>query len=508
MVNCLSSMVNDRVNEERCAVKHVGDVMGPVQRPEAKKAQTAQTGGRNMRYVARSAPEICPICKGRGFLVYDVPPGDPNFNRTVPCRCTEARLAAEHARELRSVSNLGALERMTFDDFLPDGVGLPEAVRRALRNAYELSLNYAREPNGWLVLLGGYGSGKTHLAAAIANYRISLGHSALFVVVPDLLDHLRSTYSPTSDTGLDERMEMIRETPLLILDDLGAHNSTPWAQEKLFQIINYRYNARLATVITTNLRLEDIDPRISSRLADIDIGQLIEIQAPDYRGSGQSGISHPNRGEINLSSLEHHVDQTFENFSLRLRDDMLAEQRESLREALAEARTYAAEPKGWLVFFGPYGSGKTHLAAAIANYQLANSRPTPMFIVVPDLLDHLRATFAPTSTISLDRAFEQIKTVSLLVLDDLGTENATPWAKEKLFQLFNYRYVAKLPTVITTNQTLQKMDKNDTRVVVDPHLASRMSDVSRSTTVFMKAPTYRGGEEQQAAKRGRLKAKS
>ncbi len=58
----------------------------------------------------------------------------------------------------------------------------------------------------------------------------------VLVVVPDLLDYLRAAYSATSTTGLDERLEQIRETPLLILDDLGAHNATPWAQEKLFQI--------------------------------------------------------------------------------------------------------------------------------------------------------------------------------------------------------------------------------------------------------------------------------
>ena len=254
-------------------MKRVGDVMGPVQRPEADRPQTAQVNGRNTqsqgdaaRYAVRNTPDPCPICKGRGFLVYDVPAGDPNFNRVVPCRCTEARLAAEHARGVRSVSNLGALERMTFDDFLPDGVGMPEAIRRGLREAYELCLAYARDPHGWLVLLGGYGAGKTHLAAAIANQRVKLGYPVLFVVVPDLLDYLRATFSPSSDTGLDERMETIREIPLLILDDLGAHNSTPWAQEKLFQIMNHRYNNRLPTVITTNQRLEELDPRIASRL--------------------------------------------------------------------------------------------------------------------------------------------------------------------------------------------------------------------------------------------------
>ncbi len=78
-------------------------------------------------------------------------------------------------------------------------------------------------------------------------------------------------------------------TPLLILDDLGAHNSTPWAQEKLFQILNHRYNGRLPTVITANQRLEELDPRIASRLADLGFSQVFEIPAPDFRAGQDSG---------------------------------------------------------------------------------------------------------------------------------------------------------------------------------------------------------------------------
>ncbi len=56
-------------------------------------------------------------------------------------------------------------------------------------------------------------------------------------------------------------------------------------------------------------------------------------------------------------------------------------------------------------------------------------------MVVPDLLDHLRATFSPSSTVSLDRRFEEVRTTPLLILDDLGTQSATPWAREKLYQI-------------------------------------------------------------------------
>ncbi|MFO7738631.1 MAG: hypothetical protein R6V46_09160 [Desulfatiglandaceae bacterium] len=72
----------------------------------------------------------------------------------------------------------------------------------------------------------------------------------------------------------------------------------------------------------------------------------------------------------------------------------------------------------------------------------------------------------------------------MLVLDDLGTESATPWAKEKLFQLINSRYVARLPTVVTTASPIRELD---------PKLSIRFMDVSRCTIFEIKAPPYLGG---------------
>jgi len=475
-------------------MKRISDILGPATKPINARGQGEARSARaaDQQFAANNArTEICPLCKGKGFLVYDVPPNHPDFNKIVPCRCTQARIAAEKINKLRTVSNLGALERMTFDSFLPDGIHLPEAARNELRQAYEWSLDYARDPVGWLVFLGGYGVGKTHLAAAIANYQITLGRPVLFVIVPDLLDYLRAAFGPSSETGLDERLEAIREAPLLILDDLGAHNSTPWAQEKLFQIINHRYNSRLPTVITTNLRLVEIDPRIASRLVDGDLTHhIIDISVPDYR-AGQDGPLVAERSGRNLSSLALHRDETFDTFSLRA-DDLQPNAQDNLRQAVTLAKAFAKTPVGWLVFTGTYGCGKTHLAAAIANYQIAAGHPSPVFVVVPDLLDHLRATFSPNSGATLDRVFEQVRTASLLILDDLGTESATPWAREKLFQLLNHRYAARLPTVITTYNTLDEIDER---------LASRMRDTTRCTVHGITAPSYRNADAAPAGKR-------
>jgi DNA replication protein DnaC len=149
-----------------------------------------------------------------------------------------------------------------------------------------------------------------------------------------------------------------------------------------------------------------------------------------------------------------------------------------------ERSTKESPQPNWLVFTGVYGCGKTHLAAAIANYLEHHRRPV-LFIVVPDLLDHLRAAFDPQSSVKYDKRFEEIRTAPFLVLDDLGTESATPWAREKLYQIINYRYVARLPTVITTAWTIEDLEKRD------PKVASRILDSTRCTRFAIFAPSYR-----------------
>ena len=412
--------------------------------------------------------------------------GHPDFGKLFPCRCKLEEIKRKQRESLQSWGNLTHLTWMTFENFNPEGHGLDPERRKNLRQAYERAKAFAENPQGWLVLKGGFGCGKTHLAAAIANYRVARGHPVLFVVVPDLLDHLRATFNPASEVTYDRRFEEVRTAPLLILDDLGVQSTTPWAQEKLYQILNYRYNARLPTVITTNCELEEIDLRIRSRLVDPDFSQVVTILAPDFRTSG-AGQAQPE-----LSILGLLQDMTFDNFDLRAHE-LPPEEHDNLKRALRLAREYAENPEGWLVFTGPYGCGKTHLAAAIANYRVEKGYPA-LFVVVPDLLDHLRATFSPHSLVSYDKRFEEIRTSPFLILDDLGTESATPWAREKLYQLFNYRYNARLPTVITTSYPIDE---------IDPRIRSRMLDVSRCTVFAIIAPSYREGWKKEAKGRKR-----
>ncbi|MCP4713101.1 MAG: ATP-binding protein, partial [Planctomycetes bacterium] len=214
------------------------------------------------------------------------------------------------------------------------------------------------------------------------------------------------------------RFEEIRNAPLLILDDLGIESPTPWANEKLYQLLNHRYNARLPTIITTNLTLETLELRLRSRLSDPDVSQVLGITAPDYRRAGIAA----NQSDLDTLSFYRHM--TFETFSPRA--DLPREKQDNLRRALEITRRYAANLEGWLLLIGPYGCGKSHLAASIAN---ANPTIPILFITVPDLLDQLRAAFAPDSTLSYAKRFQWINSTNLLILDVLETDSVSPRAR-------------------------------------------------------------------------------
>jgi DNA replication protein DnaC len=263
--------------------------------------------------------------------------------------------------------------------------------------------------------------------------------------------------------------EQVKNVPLLVLDDFTLGSATAWAKEKLEQLLHHRFNARLATVITTDVPLEKMDERLRGHFADNEFCQVWTIESASPLES-QSGLA--------LKLLRN---MTFDNFDEK-RLELPSEQRQNLREAYRLAVEFARSPEGWLIFHGLNGCGKTHLAAAIANYQLAQEKPV-LFVVVPDLLDHLRSTFNPDSKISYDEFSEKLKETPLLILDDFGEQSATPWAQEKLYQLINYRYNARLPMVVTSCLSLEQ---------IESRISSRMVDPKLSVVWNITAPDYRG----------------
>jgi DNA replication protein DnaC len=400
----------------------------------------------------------CPICGGMGLIRYNVPVDHPRFGKLFRCPNYPAEVDVSRQQKLRDLSNLSAYSAKSFQNFEIARSGYSDEEIVSLRVAHEGALRYAQQLGGWLLLEGSYGTGKTHLAAAVGNLRLTRGDPVLFITAPDLLDHLRSAYSPTAEASYDEQFERIKNIAVLILDDLGVENPSAWAQEKLFQLLNHRYSYQKPTIITTNMDIDKLDPRIRSRLLDENLIRRIKINAPDYRSTMH------NKNDQLLSRLHLYQHMTFDSFETR--HNVSAEEADNLTKAVKKAREYAAQPQHWLMWMGGYGVGKTHLAAAIALYRQSVGDMV-LFMTVPDLLDYLRTTFNPNSSVTFDKLFSAVREVPLLVLDDLHTENGSSWAKEKLFQLLDFRYVARLPTIITTAQALD---------LIEPRIQTRLAD--------------------------------
>lgn len=403
----------------------------------------------------------------------NLPLGHAEFGRAVPCVCAQQESESERQARLQRYSNLGALSRYTFvrlSSPSPDGSGRRERYLHAV----DAARRFAAQPEGWLVLLGESGSGKTHLAAAIANEAIAGGRAALFLVVPDLLDHLRAAFAPDTETGYDRFFEQVRNAPLLILDDLGVQSPTPWAEEKIYQLINHRSNLRLPTVFTVSGSIEALDARLRSRLSDPALAQTIVLEGePEDSADPQDPLALPLLAEMTFQTFDYHpTGPEFPDQAAR-----------KLQQAYTIARNFATHPEGWLVLAGETGCGKTHLAAAVAHQQRASGKPF-LFVAVPDLLDRLRSEAHTSRSREGPDYIDRVRTCPFLVLDDLGVHSDTAWAQEKLFQLLNHRYNAKLPTVITVRPSDE----------LPAAIRSRLFDDKVSIFAEILAPDYRNPE--------------
>lgn len=444
---------------------------------------------------------------------YDVPLGHEKFGRVEPCACRASEVVDGARDRLYAMSNLDRLGHLTFENFRLTGNpkarhAISQLEQDSLAAAKSACEEFAHKRQGWILLEGTYGCGKTHLAAAIANHAVEEGVPTLFITVPDLLDSLRFAYN-SPETTFEQRFEDIRNAPLLVMDDFGTQNATPWAQEKLFQIINYRYINALPTVITTNLILDEIESRIRSRLQDESLVRHVRIMAQDYRRP--EAPSNPGLSMLGLRDIK---EMTFVNWDDRasevgqeivtvtmverknpsgfavkdkeiVREKVTPEHIKKLREAHDAAAHFADNPRGWLVLLGPSYCGKTHLAAAVGHYR-RDMGGQAIMADVSVLLDYLRQTFQPNRDVSFDRRFYEIRTAPLLILDGLKESNMnSAWAEDKLYQVLNYRYYDNLPTVITSQLDPESFARNY------PSLWNKLLDPTKCRVCVIDMPPFR-----------------
>jgi len=121
-----------------------------------------------------------------------------------------------------------------------------------------------KERNG-LFIVGGYGTGKTHLAAAIANQLMKGGMPVICMTMIDLLARIRETYDKGGSGTEAQVMRLYPDVSLLIIDDLGSEQPTEWGSTTIFSIINARYEAYMPTIVTSNCGAGELVQRMTPR---------------------------------------------------------------------------------------------------------------------------------------------------------------------------------------------------------------------------------------------------
>lgn len=146
-----------------------------------------------------------------------------------------------------------------FDNFEPNNSN--RKVFNNLKN-YSKKLVNGIEKKG-LILVGNNGVGKTHLACSIANKLIENGTSVIYGTLINLLAELRNSYYIDNNISEMEIIKLYENVDLLIIDDLGKEKPSAWGLEKLFTIINSRYENNLPVIITTNYNQNSLVERLS-----------------------------------------------------------------------------------------------------------------------------------------------------------------------------------------------------------------------------------------------------
>ena len=149
--------------------------------------------------------------------------------------------------------------------------------RDRMPKAYDMALGYVdafRDNDGeGLLFTGDVGTGKTHLAAAVAVEIIRRYSSTVeFVSYVEVLADIRAAFSNHSYEAV-RLEESMREAKLLVIDDLGKEKPSPFTNEFLYRVINGRYKDKRPIIITSNLGIEELSERIDytvfSRIVDI-----------------------------------------------------------------------------------------------------------------------------------------------------------------------------------------------------------------------------------------------
>lgn len=239
-----------------------------------------------------ATPATCPRCNGSGWI----PVGGGDSLRVEACGCQG---------ELRKQQRIAAANipkryypHCTLDNFYVRDNAALIAAKRYVQEFVDL---WSGGGSTGLLLMGGCGSGKTHLAVAALLEIINSGKPGrvLFSNFQDLIQEIQASFDSDQVPSKSELLRPLLEVDLLVLDELGAQKPTTFVQDTLYYVINTRYNNNSTTVFTTNYfdrtgeqKEESLEQRIGVRLRSrlSEMTETIELRnVQDFRRMRRAG---------------------------------------------------------------------------------------------------------------------------------------------------------------------------------------------------------------------------
>lgn len=227
----------------------------------------------------------------------------PVYSRCPVCMANAEAKRAEDERQRESVARKHKIERLlsrsgiplrfqdrTFANYRTESVG--QRIAMAACRGYAENWKQTAERGTSLVMTGGPGTGKTHLACAIAHHVATAEMAcAVFVSTTDMLRHIKSTYR--KDSARTERQaldDFITEPDLLIVDEIGVQVGSDHEKLLLFEILNERYQWMKPTILISNLNAAELEAYLGHRAMDRyrECGTVIPFDWKSHRGADAS----------------------------------------------------------------------------------------------------------------------------------------------------------------------------------------------------------------------------
>jgi DNA replication protein DnaC len=253
--------------------------------------------------------ENCQLCHGTGWKLVARPDGAGKF--AVACDCGTGERAALTMNRARIPKRYEHCDFESYVTDLADGKVWTTQHAQSLKQAKLVAQGFIRDYPGasekGLLLMGQSGVGKTHLAVAALKELLRRGHQGIFCDYRELLKEIQASYNPASESTEMKILEPIRNTEILVIDDIGASKPSAWVLDIIGLVLNARYNERLVTILTTNyfdekpatepaprlpsgervkvVREDSLEDRIGARMRSrlYEMCRTVEVFAPDFR---------------------------------------------------------------------------------------------------------------------------------------------------------------------------------------------------------------------------------